>query len=172
MRGEPTAGEHVRACAEAWRHIPALDPSPPRGCRPRKDARAMRGPDAAGGSGLVQELVAPALPPDRRLPQVGWLTRPAVRRPPGDQQDGAADVHAHRPRRFLGRLREAPRLRVLLETARLEQPAPLIVVEGLPGGGPPRHWAGRPWCLLVHHHLLGEDPLVQARGPPGWGGLA
>ncbi len=40
-------------------------------------------------------------------------------------------MHAHRPRRFLGKLLAGPLLLALLDTAMLDQTALIIVVEGL-----------------------------------------
>jgi hypothetical protein len=117
-----------------------------------KDALAILGKDDDVVSSLFQDLAPPALPTDRVLPHVGMLTLQAVRCPQGAHQYSEDEVHAHRPRRFLGRMLEAPLLLALFDTAMLDQPAVIIVVEGLQGLV---HWGiGQedrfpPWAILV-----------------------
>jgi hypothetical protein len=83
------------------------------------------------------------LPADRFFSHVVLLTLQTVHRRQGEHQQGEEGVHAHRPRRFLGRMLQAPLLLALLDTAILDQTAIIIIIKGAQG--------------LVHRGIGQED---------------
>ena len=116
MRCEPVCGQDLMRCADAWRHIFELDPQQEGECGHRKDAVAPLGTHHNLVPVLLEELPAPALPANRLTPRGLLLTRQPVGGRQGTHQQGEEDVHAHRPRAFLGRMLQTPWLRVFLES--------------------------------------------------------
>jgi hypothetical protein len=139
-----------------------------------KDPVVGPGNDDHHVSSLLQELAPPALPAHRLSAGVLWLTWPPIRCGQGEQQQGDHDVHAHRPRGFLGRRFHAPRRLTVLDIAMLYETA-IIILKGRPG--PVHRGVGQehrvaPWPIVPmpplapHHGVDGGGLEVTAVGVP------
>ena len=82
MRREPVFGQDLLWCADTWGHIRELDPQQEGEFGHWKDAVEPLGTHDHLVPVLLEELPAPALPPDRLCPDVEWFTRPAIGRRP------------------------------------------------------------------------------------------
>ncbi len=92
-----------------------------------KDAVSPLGKDDDLIPRLPEDLAPPALPLRRLTLCVGLLTLPTIGGRHRKQQQGEYDVHAHGPRRFLGRMLQTPLLCTVLDAAVLDQTAVVII---------------------------------------------
>ena len=162
MRREPLFGQDLLLCADVWGHICELDPQQEGEFGHRNDAVAALGKHDHLVPVLLEELPAPALPPDRFCPDGAWLTLPPVGRRPREHEQGEHDVDPNCPRGFLGRMAQAPWLLTLLDTAVLDETAIIVVIKWLQGllhrgirqedRGPA--WPEVPVVPRAHHHRL------------------
>jgi hypothetical protein len=98
-----------------------------------QDAVAVLSTDDDHVPGLLQELAPPALPTDGISSRFHVLARQPIRRGEGEHQPGQQDVHAHRPRGFLGRMRQTPLLLPFFHTAILDETVVIVIIKGLQG---------------------------------------
>jgi hypothetical protein len=117
MGYKPVFGHNLLPCTDSGRPIFEVDPYQQRVLREMKDAVGVLGKDDDQIPGLLQELAAPALPTDGLSPGVLLLTLPPIGGCQGEQQQSEHHMHAHRPRCFLGRMRQTPLLLTLFDTA-------------------------------------------------------
>src|SRR6266850_4576503 len=90
---EPIFGQDLLRCADPWGHICELDPQQEGEFGHWKDAVEPLGKDDDLVPVLLEELPAPALPPDRVCPGVVWLTPQAIGGSQGEHQQGEHDMH-------------------------------------------------------------------------------
>jgi hypothetical protein len=95
-----------------------------------KDAVVVLGKDDDQIPCRLQEPAAPALPADGPSPGVLLLTQPPLCGRQGKHQQGEHHVHAHRPRGFLGRMPQTPRLLTLFDTAILNETTSVVIIKG------------------------------------------
>ena len=124
---QPIFGQDLRPCTDPGRAIFDVDAHQQRVLGHMKDGIVVLGKDDDLIPGLFQELAAPALPADRLFPHSVLLTLQPVRRRQGEHEQGEQHVHAHRPRRFLGRMLQAPLLLTLFATTILDETAVIVV---------------------------------------------
>ena len=117
MRFEPVCGQDLLRCADAWGHIFELDPQQESEFGHRKDAVAAVSKDDHLVPVLLDELPAPALPPDWVLPGVGLFTLQAIGGRQGEHQQGDHHVHPYGSPRFLRRMLQVPLLLGFLESS-------------------------------------------------------
>jgi hypothetical protein len=168
----PRCGQHVLVRTAAGRPIRARDPEPERVVGARNAAVAILGQADDVSAGRLPALAPPAWPTDRRVPRVGWRTRPPLRRRHGDQPHGPPQRDPHGPRGWLGWRLPTPRRRVLLETARLEPTAIIIGSAGPPGvrhRGLGQNDRCAPWALIPPRPLAPDHGLagVGVKSPAG-----